>query len=69
MIYELYVRKESRLIWKVSLKEPFMAFVAGQFIDQPGGNPFKIEEVHHTFSKSNVDEPIHRISLFVSIEE
>jgi len=68
MIYQLCIRTESQPIWKASLNEPFIPFAAGQFIDQPGGNPFRIDEVLHTFDKSDVDEPIHRISLIVSIE-
>jgi len=69
MIYELCIRTESRLVWKASVTDPFMGFVAGQLIDQPGGNPFRIDEVLHTFDKSDVGEAIHRISLIVSIEE
>lgn len=69
MVYELCIRTESYPIWKASLDEPFMAFAAGQLIDQPGGNPFRIDEVLHTFDKSDVGEAIHRVSLIVSVEE
>ena len=68
MIYELEIRRPMRLrpIWKARLDTPFMAFNTGQFIDQPGGRPFKIEEVRHTFDKDEGGAAVHRIALIVS---